>query len=99
MNLQKYPTITLDGINLICYITIMGALWCIVIPETLLDPILPWYHKILSHFGMARLYSTICVHFFHLLLKHRTEVIIQSSDICQRTKLSGPVYEIGRAHV
>ena len=55
MNPQKYPTITLDGINLICYITIMGALWHIVILETLLDPILPWYHKIHSHIGMTRL--------------------------------------------
>ena len=25
MNPQKYPTITLDGIDLICYITILGA--------------------------------------------------------------------------
>ena len=92
MNPQKYPTITLDGIDLICYITIPGAPWRIVIPETLLDPIILWYHKILSHIGMTRLYNTIFIHFYHSSLKRRIEIIIQSCDVCQRTKLSGPGY-------
>ena len=39
---------------------------------------------------MTRLYNTISVSFYHLSLKHRIENIIQSCDICQRTKLSGP---------
>ena len=92
MNPQKYPTITLDGIDLICYVTILDTPGHIVIPETLLDPIILWYHKILSHIGMTRLYNTISVHFYHTTLKRRIESIIQSCDVCQRTKLSGPGY-------
>ena len=91
-NLQKYPTITLDNVELICIVTMLGAPWRIVIPETLIDPIIIWYHKILFHIGMTRLYNTISVHFYHVSLKHRIETIIQSCDICQRTKLSGPGY-------
>ena len=41
---------------------------------------------------MTRLYNTISVHFYHVSLKHRIETIIQSCDICERTKLSGPGY-------
>ena len=41
---------------------------------------------------MTRLYNTISVHFYHPSLKRRIEVIIQSCDICQRTKLSGLGY-------
>ena len=89
---QKYPTITLDGIDLICHMTNIGAPWCIVIPDTLLDPILLWYHEILSHIGMTRLYNTISVQFFHSLLKCRIETMIQSCDVCQRTKLPGMGY-------
>ena len=89
---QKYPAITLDGIDLICHITSMGAPWCIVISDTLLDPILLWYHKILSHTEMTRLFNTISVRFYHSSLKCRIENLIQSCDICQRTKLPGMGY-------
>jgi hypothetical protein len=34
MNPQKYPTITLDGIDLISYIIVLAAPWYIVLPET-----------------------------------------------------------------
>ena len=27
MNPQKYPTISLDGIDLLCYVTVLGAPW------------------------------------------------------------------------
>ena len=76
----------------------LGAPWQIVIPETLIDPIIIWYHKILSHVGMTRLYNTISVHFNHLSLNHRIENIIQSCDICQRTKLPGPGYGLLPPH-
>ena len=41
---------------------------------------------------MTRLYNTISVHFYHTTLKCRIESIIQSCDVCQRTKLSGLGY-------
>ena len=58
-NPEKYPTINLDGTELICYVTTRGEPWCIAIPETLLDSIISWYHQILSHIGMTRLYNPI----------------------------------------
>ena len=68
-NPEKYPIINLDGIELICYITKPGESWCIAILDTLLDIIIKWYHQILSHIGMTRLYNTISVHFYHQSLK------------------------------
>jgi Integrase zinc binding domain len=92
VNPQKYPSITLDGIDLICYVTVLGAPWWIDIPETLLDSIIFWYHKILAHIGMTRLYDTISVHFSQSSLNHGIETIIQSCGVCQRIKLSGAGY-------
>ena len=53
-NADKYPTINLDGTELICYITTKNEPWRIVIPNTLLDIIIKWYHQVLSHIGMTR---------------------------------------------
>ena len=73
----------------------MGEPWRIAIPETLLDSIISWYHQILSHIGMTRLYKTISVHFYHKTLKSKIEAFIQSCDVCQRAKLPG----IGYGHL
>ena len=98
-SLDKYPTINLDGTELICYVTTQGEPWGIAIPETLLDSIINWYHQILSHIGMTRLYNTISVHFYHKLLKSRIEIFIQSCDTCQRTKLPGIAIHQGSPRV
>ena len=78
-----------------CYVTTKNEPWRIVIPNTLLDSIISWYHQILSHIGMTRLYDTISVHFYHPTLKSKIEAFIQSCDICQRAKLPG----IGHGHL
>ena len=75
-NPDKYPTINLYGMELICYVTTWGEPWCIAIPDTLLDSVISWYHQILSHIGMTRLYNTISVHFYHKSLKNRIETFI-----------------------
>ena len=41
----------------------------ICIPETLVIPILKWYHERLNHIGMTRLNQTIALHFYHPHLK------------------------------
>ena len=89
---DKYPTINLDGTKLICYVATQGEPWRIATPDTLLDSIISWYHKILSHIGMTRLYNTILVHFYHKSLKNRIEKFIQSCDTCQQLKLPGIGY-------
>ena len=75
-NPEKYPTINLDGIELICYITKPGEPWRIVIPNALLDIIIKWYHQVLSHIGTTRLYNTISVNVYHQSLKNRIETFI-----------------------
>jgi hypothetical protein len=47
MNPQKYPAISEDYFDLICYITVPCASWHIAIPESSLDPSILWYHEIL----------------------------------------------------
>ena len=91
-NPDKYPTINLDGTELICYVPTQGEPWHIAIPNTLPDSIINWYHKILLHICMTRLYKTISVHFYHKSLKNRIEIYIQSCDTCQQTKLPGIGY-------
>ena len=78
--------------DLICYVPTRGEPWCIIILETLLDSIISWYHQILSHIGMTRLYNTILVHFYYQSLKTSIETYIQSCDTCQCTKLPGMGY-------
>ena len=39
---DKYPTINLDGTELICYVTTRGEPWRIAIPDSLLDSIISW---------------------------------------------------------
>ena len=68
-NADKYPTINLDGTELICYVTTKNELWHKAIPNTLLDIIIKWYHQVLSPIGMTRLYDTISLHFYHQSLK------------------------------
>ena len=91
-NPDKYPTVTLDGTELICYVTSKNKPWRIVILNTLLDSIISWYHQILSHIGMTRLYNTILAHFYYQSLKISVETYIQSCDTCQCTKLPGMGY-------
>jgi hypothetical protein len=51
-----------------------------------------WYHQVLSHVGIVRLYQTIITHFVHPHLKQRIEKIVKSCDACLRSKLSGMGY-------
>ena len=44
-NPDKYPTINLDGTELICYVATQGEHWRIAILDTLLDSIISWYHQ------------------------------------------------------
>lgn len=50
----KYPNINLFGNELICFVISHGDPWCIMIPETLFDHIILWYHQLLSHIGMTK---------------------------------------------
>jgi hypothetical protein len=57
-----------------------------------LDGIITWYHQVLGHVGIVRLYQTIITHFAHPHLKPRIEYIVKSCDACLRSKLPGMGY-------
>lgn len=90
---DKYPSVRMGpNTTLICHIAKRGAPWKICIPNEMLIPIIRWYHLVLSHVGMTRLYDTIATHFYHYDLKSQVEDFVSKCDACQRYKL------VGRGH-
>ena len=88
----RYPLINFDDLQLICYVKTLTEPWRIAIPNTLLSPIIKWYHIMLSHVGMTRLYGTISTHFYHPQLQLQIAEIVGKCDTCQRAKLPGSGY-------
>jgi transposase InsO family protein len=70
----------------------LNEYWRIAIPTTLLIPIIKWYHIMLSHVGMTRLYGTIATHFYHPRLQPQIAEVVGKCDTCQRAKLPGSGY-------
>ena len=89
---DKFPLININGIELIGFLHQPTDTWRIAIPDTLLDPIITWYHHILSHIGVTRLYNTIATHLYHPALKDKIECFVLTCGICQKAKLPGPGY-------
>ena len=58
-NPDKYPAINQDCTKLICYVMIHSELRENIIPETLLNSNISWYHQTILHIGITRLYNTI----------------------------------------
>jgi Integrase zinc binding domain len=63
--------------------------WKICIPSTLVHLIIHWYHAVLGHVGIQRLYKTITNHFYVPHLQDTIEEFVKSCDACQRFKLPG----------
>ena len=64
----------------------------IVVPESLWDTTLTWYHLVLGHIGISRMISSISNHLFIPGLKAKVEELVASCDSCQRNKHPGPGY-------
>jgi len=89
---QKYVMQQIGQEQLVCYRSHPQRPWRIVIPSTLLDNVIAWYHHVLNHVGMTRLFETIGTHFYHSQLKQRVQDIVGSCDACQRYKAAGQGY-------
>ena len=84
-----YQQTNFNGINLICHMPQRNNTWKICIPTTLLPNIVRWYHTVLGHVGIQRLYQTISVHFHAPKLRETIDAFVKSCDACQRFKLPG----------
>ena len=68
--------------------------WKIVIPVTLVQPTLEWFHHTLNHPGSTRMLSTINKHFWFPKMRIKVEEHVKTCDICQRIK--GPFPKLGK---
>ena len=81
-----YIPTTISGINLVTYKA------KVVIPDSLIMPLIRWYHEILNHPGKDRTYHTIEQYFFHRGLSFLTSKFVNNCSTCQKWKRPGRRY-------
>ena len=62
----------------------------VLLPESMVNHVVTWYHLALGHAGTTRMYETISQTFYFTGLKQRCEAF--KCDLCQKQKTSGPGY-------
>ena len=84
---QMFPTEN-PTIPLVCYAapTPRGS-FRIRIPDTLLAHTVNWYHMVLNHIGVSRLYDTIGMHMMHPHLKEYCEAAVAACRTCKQGKV------------
>ena len=58
--------------------------------HSIIDSIVNWYHEVLGHYGVNRLYDTIRTHFYYPNLRQMCEEY--KCEMCQKNKLLGAGY-------
>ncbi len=86
---RPYPTST-GEVNLWCHRSTPQAHWKICLPNTLVTPATSWYHHLLGHAGVNRLYSSMSRHFTVPKLKEYCTQFVSQCAACQKYKLPGP---------
>ena len=84
---QQYPILQIDNRNIICYRANPddpAEPWRIHLPETLVQPVIVWYHLVLGHRGTSSLYNTIRRRFYAPGLKRKVENL--KCEVCQMNK-------------
>jgi hypothetical protein len=61
---NSFQDVNLSGINLACFLCQCNDTWKIYMPSILVPLIIHWYHTVLGHVGIQRLYKTITNHFY-----------------------------------
>jgi transposase InsO family protein len=89
---QRYPIETFGNTNLICYQRRQDEDWKIALPTHRLTDIVQWYHAVLNHVGMSKLFDTIATHLYHPELRARVQEVVGKCAVCQKYKSSGPGY-------
>ena len=67
-----------------------SEIWKIVIPTSLVNASLSWFHRILRHPGATRMFYTISRNFYFPKMKETITEFVKTCDICQRIKVSFP---------
>ena len=82
----QYPIMQIDNRNVICYRADLNKPneWRIHLPETLVAPVIVWYHLVLGHRGTTSLYNTIVRRFYAPALKRKVESL--NCEVCQVNK-------------
>ena len=70
---NKYPVQNLNGVDLICYLQTPNSPWKIYLPSSILDCTILWFHQVMNHNGMNRLYEAIHTHFHNFELKQKSQ--------------------------
>ncbi|MHA7811731.1 MAG: integrase zinc binding domain-containing protein, partial [Marinobacter adhaerens] len=92
-NPYRFPVKEIQGRPVICYRERENdpeGSWKIALPTELMQPTLIWYHFVLGHCGVHRLYDTVRSRFFAPGLKRLCDEF--RCDDCQRNKLYGAGY-------
>ena len=87
---NKYITKNLGGHEII---TLRNDGQQIILPNSMLEKLVHWYHQAATHaLGATRLYTTIHQHFHHPKLRSEIQNQIAKCDICQRLKRGSRQY-------
>ena len=89
---NQFQVIDLHGVPLVCHTKSPQHPWKIVIPNSILDDTVRWYHQFLNHIGQRRLIDTISAHHWHPDLSACVKQHVSTCDSCQHNKHSGPGY-------
>ena len=86
---QRFQQQEMQGVPLVMYQPQRSEQWKVYIPAALQQRVVHWYHMLLCHPGVQRLYATIATHFYFPHMMEFIEDYTTHCDICQRNKLSG----------
>jgi len=64
----------------------------IIVPKSIQPKLLQWYHTMLVHPGMTRLYNTLHQHFTWRRMRNDVQSYLKHCDACQRGKRGGRGY-------
>jgi hypothetical protein len=88
MRPDSYRTTVLGNTDVVQYRAKSGNPWKIVVPMSMVNDILEYFHRLLVHPGVNRMYATISKHFTFPGIKAKVESFVLTCPTCQRTKLS-----------
>ena len=88
---KRYFSQTLDNSPIVCRRDTLdpNSSWKILLPNSMLEPLVNWYHEITVHStGMDRLEAIIRRHFYHPNLRQVCRKIVSNCKICPQVRTS-----------